>query len=347
MKILYVSMHEVLEEEEILLLKELGHEVFTLGFSSTEEGRIYRPNLFIHQNDPTITKVWDEMPKNPASFRPGFYHYVKLTKEFVNHFDVILVMHSPTFIETNWDVMKHKIVIWRTIGQSLDTTEAFMAPYRAQGMKIIRCTPKEREIPGFIGEDAMIRFYKDENEYGNWNGHRPQVITFSRIMKTADKYRHFTFFEETTRPFPRALYGVESEQVGSFGKGIVSYEQLKQELRDNRVYFYTGTWPASYTLNFIEAWMTGIPIVAIGPYLGNLKMHGSNYNLYEIPSLIEHEKTGFFSDNSLELQDYIRNLFQSPALSQQISSEARKKAISIFGKNVALSAWNDFLNNKL
>ncbi|MFJ7928412.1 glycosyltransferase [Peribacillus sp. NPDC096448] len=347
MKILYVSMHEVLEYEEILLLKELGHEVFSLGFSSTEAGRAYRPNLFNHQNDSNITKKWEELQINPASYGPGFYHYVKLTKDFVDNFDVIIVMHSSTFIETNWDVMKHKTVIWRTIGQSLETSENIMAPYRAQGMKIIRYSPKEREIPGFIGEDGLIRFYKDENQYGNWNGQKSQVITFSRIMMYADRYRHYTFFEETTRPFQRALFGLDSEKVGSWGKGMVPFEQLKQELCDNRVYFYTGTWPASYTLNFIEAWMTGIPIVAIGPSLGNLKHHGSNYNLYEIPSLIEHGKTGFFSDNPLELQDYIRNLFQSTALSQQISSEARKKAISIFGKNVALRAWNDFLNNEL
>ncbi|MFY0784083.1 hypothetical protein AB1K18_28080 [Peribacillus simplex] len=38
---------------------------------------------------------------------------------------------------------------------------------------------------------------------------------------------------------------------------------MKQEMRENRAFFYTGTRITSYTLGFIEAFMTGIPIVSI------------------------------------------------------------------------------------
>jgi hypothetical protein len=30
-----------------------------------------------------------------------------------------------------------------------------------EGLEIVRYSPMERNIPGYIGEDALIRFYKD------------------------------------------------------------------------------------------------------------------------------------------------------------------------------------------
>jgi glycosyltransferase involved in cell wall biosynthesis len=40
---------------------------------------------------------------------------------------------------------------------------------------------------------------------------------------------------------------------------------MRAYLRKIRAYVYTGTQPASYTLGLIEAMMTGVPVVSIGP----------------------------------------------------------------------------------
>jgi len=44
--------------------------------------------------------------------------------------------------------------------------------------------------------------------------------------------------------------------------GKLEYHEMKREMRDNRLFFYGGTHPASYTLAFMEAMMTGMPIVS-------------------------------------------------------------------------------------
>jgi hypothetical protein len=47
--------------------------------------------------------------------------------------------------------------------------------------------------------------------------------------------------------------------------GALPYDEMRDYLRRIRAYLYTGTQPASYTLGLIEAMMTGVPVVSIGP----------------------------------------------------------------------------------
>ena len=340
-KILYLSCHSILEYDEVKLFHELGHEVFS-------------PGAYVE-------------PKNPgdASLRPGIsdlsynqdilakFHAIHnkfpgqdnkdhLSQEVVDYFDTIIVMHLPRWIKLNWEVMKNKRVIWRTIGQSISGVEQELRPYRQLGMQIVRYSPMEKNIPGYLGGDAEIRFYKDPEDYKDWNGNKKQVITFAQDMKNRGSACNFPFFEEVTRSFPRHLFGPNNEKVGDWGTGKVSFERLQQELRDNRVYFYTGTHPASYTLNFMESWMTGIPLVAIGPQHGNPNWI-SNHNLYEPPSLIQNGVNGFISDNPYELKDYINQLLTNDSLAQSISKAGRESAIKYFGKETIKQQWKEYL----
>jgi glycosyltransferase involved in cell wall biosynthesis len=160
-------------------------------------------------------------------------------------------------------------------------------------------------------------------------------------MEQRGPHCNYQLFEQVTRPFPRKLFGPGNNQPG-FGMGKVSYDHMRRELRNNRVYFYTGTHPASYTLNFIESWMTGIPLVCIGPQHGNANVWRT-HNLYEINTLIEDGVTGFISDDPLVLQDRIRLLMNDKALASQISAAARQEAIRHFGKDLIKGAWEAFL----
>jgi hypothetical protein len=282
MKILYISCHSILEHDEILLFHELGHEVFSAGAYAD-------PSVCVDDMRPGLPQIprnedWHAHWGRVCSAHPGEDARWHLTREFVDNFDTVIVMHLPDWVKVNWPVFQGKRVIWRTIGQSVASTEQQMRFFRDKGMEIIRYSPNEEFIPGFCGSDGLIRFWKDESVYKDWNGNSGKVITFSQNMQSRGGACNYDAFEQATRPFPRALFGPGNNQPG-FGMGKIPFDQLVKEMQDGSVYFYTGTHPASYTLNFIEAWMTGIPMVAIGSHLGNAD-HLRNHNLYEVSTLI-------------------------------------------------------------
>lgn len=62
------------------------------------------------------------------------YSKYELHPEMVEDKDVIIIMHDPKIIINNWEKIKHKRVIWRSIGQSYPLVEKMLLPYREQGM---------------------------------------------------------------------------------------------------------------------------------------------------------------------------------------------------------------------
>src|SRR5947209_10116141 len=188
MRILYLSCHTVLEYDEIKLFTELGHEVFSVN------GSYSNPTSPID-------------PKRPA-IAASFYEYLSgvalqcskenLHEELIAWADCIIVMHRPDWILQNWMKMKHKPVIWRSIGQSVPEIENRLAMCQAMGMKNVRYSPLEATIPGYLGADAMIRFYKDEQEFGNWNGSKAAVLTVGQSMQQRGRWCGYQIFDEVT-----------------------------------------------------------------------------------------------------------------------------------------------------
>ena len=349
MKILYLSCHSILEYEEVLLLHELGHEVFSPGAyvePANPGDATLRPAIPGLVYDPDLVALWQQHEhKHPSLNGKSYLHE---SPEIINQFDVIIVMHYPEFILNNWEAMKHKRVIWRTIGQSVHSTEVSLQKVRNQGMQVVRYSPREHHIPGFIGIDALIRFYKDPDVWKGWHGSTEQVITFGQHMQQRRDACNYNLFEKTTRPFPRKICGPGSEvdldtnSSRAWGTGKLSFADMHEMLRANRVYFYTGTHPASYTLNFIEAWMTGIPIVAIGPQNGNARIWNT-HQLYEIQDLITHGVNGFISDDIGELRYCIKLMMDNRDMADIVSAQARTSAITHFGKDLIKASWKAFL----
>jgi len=278
LKILYLSCHSILEYDELRIFRELGYEVFSPGayWHPATGGGGMRPPMPDLQYDPEMVEMWQKLEEA----RPGQDGKTYITREIADKFDVIIAMHVPKYITENWVNIRHKRVIWRTIGQSVASTENTMRPYRERGMQVVRYSPMEANIPGFIGQDAFIRFGKDPAEYGPWTGEKERVVTFCQSMQIRDAACNYTFFEDVTRPFNRVLYGPGNDGIPFWG-GKLEYDDLRKEMNSNRVYFYTGTHPASYTLNFMEAWMcfpeetlvssdTEIEDVLIKEYKGDL-----------------------------------------------------------------------------
>jgi len=331
LRMLYLSCHSVLEFDEISLFTEIGIDVFS-------HGAYANPNKPGDEKRPPIKGKYDDHLVQLAMQ----YGKENLHPELIEPFDIIYVMHLPEYVTNNWGKMRDKIVIWRSIGQSTIDVENRLSPCRRQGMKIVRYSPMEKTIPGFLGEEAIIRFYKDPNEFGNWNGKEKKVITIGQSMKKRNPYCHFDVFEAATNGVERVLFGPDNDDAGEIAKGVVTYEKLKEELRNSRVYFYTGTHPASYTLNFIEAWMTGIPVVCQGPATGNANWL-SQYT-YEIPILIQNGVNGFWSDDINELRRNIQKLMDDYEYAKQIGEAGRKRAIELFGKETIKRQWIEFFN---
>jgi hypothetical protein len=341
MRILYLSCHAVHEYDDTVLFRELGHEIFSPGpfvEPNNDGGPSLRPRLqeLYDLHNPEDQEAWDDMV---ARLPEGANPKECLTKDFVDRFDAVYIIHIPAWIQKNWGAFKNVQVIWRTNGQSLPAQEDAMSKFKAQGMKVVRYSPAERRIAKYCGEDALIRFYKDEDEYSNWNGKKPHLITVGAAIHRRGESCHYPFLESATKPFSRKLFGPETEEV-SWGHGKLSYEELKAVYRDHQVYFYTGTWPACYTLNFIEAWMTGIPIVAIGPQKANSVLPG--HLSYEIDSLISHGENGFFTDNQVEMNSILNKLMTDEVLRKEISAEGRKRACEVFGKKIIKPQWEEF-----
>lgn len=336
LKVLMLSCHSVLEREELQLFHELGYDFLSPGaYWDLHNASELRPGF----DNYTYNSDWVEQYTRIGAAHPGEDGKLHLTKEFVDNFDIVVAMHLPEFIINNYEVLKGK-VIWRTIGQSVTSTEQKLAPYR-EGIKILRYSPMEANIPGFIGQDGLIRFYKDPDIYKGWTGEIPAVMTVAQSMIERDSACNFSFFERVTRPYIRALYGAGSD-VLPWGKGKVPFDELRAAFQQYRAYFYLGTHPASYTLNFIESWMGGIPVVAIGPLHGNSSAF-YGHDLYEIPHLIQHGINGFVSDDVSELQSCLEMLFRDEALARRISEAGRQEAIRHFDKTMIKFAWKDFL----
>jgi len=338
-RILYLSCHSILEFDELKILKKLGHKVFSPGAG---RGGL-RPTNPSTEDEKKLMNQFLNLAgdKYDDCTYPWKLYYLKshLTKKFLDNFEIILIMHNIEWIENNWNVLKNKKVIWRSIGQSNSDIEFKLKKFAQRGLKIIRYSPLESNLKNYAGSDFLIRFYKNNIEFSGWLGDKRKAMTISQEMKKRKDFCHYDTFINISKNSPTELFGFGNNN-NSEKNSQITYEALKNNLRHFRCYIYTGTYPASYTLAFIEAWMTGIPIIAIG----NKLMHDrfDNLGLYEIPLLIKNGTDGFVSDSIEEINLLIDRLIKDKKLAERISKNGRKKAIKFFGENNIFKQWKKF-----
>jgi hypothetical protein len=329
MRILYLSCHSILEYDELKIIEELGIEYFSLGSYLDPQKPVddIRPAL----GQARIEEFYSNAPDRN-----------NIPKEFFDKFDTIIVMHVPEWIEKNWEKMKHKRVIWRTIGQSTTAVEKRLEPFRAEGLEVLRYSPREANIEGNIGADAVIRFYKDPEEFKDYTGVEKVAINFTQNMKNRAEFCSYDAFMDVASKVEKVrVYGPNNENLGKMNGGFLTYQEMRQAMRDARVYIYTGTQPASYTLNFIEAMMTGIPVVAFGDKFANsMRIAGDTY---EIPDIIQNGFSGYFSDDKETIIKCINHLLNNPKLAKRIGAVGRARAIELFGKEKIKEEWKTYL----
>lgn len=332
MKIHYISCHEILEYDEIKLFTEMGYDVFSNGAYLDPKGHITlkRPGIpnMVYQQE--LAQIAAETSRTPLDDR------------LIDPFDTFIFMHSPIVLEANWHKIKHKNVILRMIGQSVAGIEMIVGTMRQEGLKVVRYSPKERNIPNYCGEDALIRFYKDENDFYEWNGQSNNVISFAQSLKGRRSFCHYDEIIAVIESTNGKVYGPGNEDLGIYNGGCVTYELQKQVLSDARAFIYGGTWPASYTLSFMEALMAGTPIVAISKTLAHLDSF-EPIDFYEVDEIL-NEIGGIVCNSKEEMILATSRLLNDYSYAKEISIRQKELAIKYFGKQNIKQQWRNLLN---
>jgi glycosyltransferase involved in cell wall biosynthesis len=111
---------------------------------------------------------------------------------------------------------------------------------------------------------------------------------------------------------------------------------MLEALRRARCYLYTGTQPASYTLGLIEAMMTGIPVVSIGPSWMRVFPYGSQ--MFE-----GHDVAERWADDPEDAKTALRALLNDSDLAKACGARSRERAIELFGKDKIAAQWREYL----
>jgi glycosyltransferase involved in cell wall biosynthesis len=336
LKLLYISCHPTLEHDEIQIFHKLGFHVFSIGhyINPTVPIGSTRASLAIDVDVDLFYKFYALHPDIQAT-TDGVY---RLHSDFTKEFDIIVVPHFRDNFLINWNDMKHKLCIWRSIGINPDYSERELTRLKQAGLKIVRMSPKERLNKDYAGEDSVIRFPINPIDFRGWTGYFDWVLTLNKRMAKRPEECQWRIYEEVTKGFRCRLIGLDNEDI-SYAINNVPYKDTLSYLRDSAVYFSTCTRPAPTTYSFMEALMIGIPVVTVGPIIGDSPYHRGTFENY---CFIENGVNGFWSDNTHELRSYIKTLLDDKKLAQSISYEGRQTAIKHFSPNIIERQWKDF-----
>ena len=340
MNILLCLSHAIEEYDQLRLLSGLGYTVASIGgyIDPAHPHDTKRPALPEIPCIPEVKAAVDALGTDD-NLGAAQARIPDAILDWLGDDGVIIFHHYLDRLYGQWPRIldwRHgaRRVIWRTVGQSVENNEREAAPYRAQGLEIVRYSPKERNIPGYAGEDALIRFYKDPADYGGWTGEGEYVLGFGQHYVQRDPWTNYRFFREATEGLPTRIIGPGSEIAG--GPGEVSFDELRDELRRARVMLYTGTQPASYTLGLIEAMMTGLPVVSMGPKWFDIFPYGPKmFEAHAFVTWADVEGARFLLSQLLYHYDEDHLAHYTAVI--------RQRAIDLFGRDKAEAAWRAFL----
>jgi len=330
--ILLLTSHSIAEYDDLRMLTDLGYDVFSIGAYSAPAAPNddKRPQLLAAPFYDDLIRLCDDQRRKHGDEDASFViDWAKgdLHPDLIDWADVIICHHFPVpWLHAQWGKLRHKRVIWRTCGQSNAELELYTAPYRRDGLEIVRYSPKEASIGNFAGQDAMIRFGKYANDFPMWTGEVGVVVNVTQHLYQRHPATNWEFWEVATMDLPRLPIGPGSEVIGGIGE--VSTEMMYAQLARSRAYLYTGTQPASYTLGLMEAMFVGTPTVSIGP------------SWMQHPELFEgHELTGFAFEDPEDVASLLRVWLNDSAAATEVSIYQRSVAHDLFSVEMVGPQW--------
>ena len=339
-RIVQLLSHSIESHDMMRLYHSIGHEVFDIGpyINPAEPHVDMRPALPQVPFYPHLKEAVDAL-NTPDNLRAA---QERIPDAILEWADTIVAHHYLERLYGDWPRIRdwlrgdsNRRVIWRSVGQSVEGNERTAVPFRKEGLERVAYSPKEQNIPGYAGHDALIRFYADPDEWCGWEGIDHKVIQVTQHLRQRDPYTNWGFWEQATKMLPRKPMGPGSEVIG--GPGGVTYDAMKLALRMSRAYLYTGTQPASYTLGLLEALMTGIPVISIGPSWMRIFPYG--------PLLFEgHELASGWTDYPETARMNLQALLDDHDEARKVSEHQRKRAIEMFGVEKIRAEWAAFLS---
>jgi len=331
------------------MLDALGIEWFSTGISLDTDNCIGSGHLSIR---PKLTsELTMEYKDEFLSINPNYFKFfsglscpsTKLSKEFVNKFDIILSC-NPRVLLDSWSLLRHKPVVLVTCGNT-HSMELKLTPLVTEGLKIVRGSRSEFTINN-CNQGFLIPCFVDDRIYRNWEGTESSILSFQSHFKE----RRNTL---PVQSYLKATKGLDTKVFGAYAKGnkdplvigTLTYEEQVKAYRKCGLYFCISNGVAPVTFNFLEALVMGVPVVCFGPKIGGSTMVDiSLKSIYNQHNLIENGVDGFYSDNVEELKDYSKLLLSDKKLAREIGKSGRDRGIGTFGKNTVVNQWRDFIN---
>jgi hypothetical protein len=338
MNVLLLTSHSIAEYDDLRMLTDLGYDTFSIGAYTkpaepTDDKRPALPDAPYHE---ILADACNRQREKLGD--PGYnidWAKAALHPEVIAWADTIIIHHFPErWIVPQWENIKHKRVIWRTCGQSSPdgSLERLMAPLVKRGLEVVRYSPKERNLPDFAGESAMIRFGKYPSDFLPWVGDDLVVGNVTQHMRQRGDSCGYPAWAVVTQFLPVKPAGPGSEDLPG-GIGPLSYETMLHYLRHLRTYFYTGTQPASYTLGLMEAMLAGVPVVSIQPNRFGWAEH-----------LFEGHAIAVYSAPEVEgLRLALGDMLKFDQTAENASKATRQVAVDLFGIERIGAHWKAFL----
>lgn len=346
MNLLILSSHAILEYDDLRLFSDLGYDVFMPGAYSDpshpgeDEVRPALPNVPHHPELAELCEVQRRKYDRP----PGpFIDWAKadLHPDIIEWADVIMVNCFPdVWIGWQWERIRHKRVIWRTIGQSNGYLEHEMRQYRKDGLEIVRYSPAERRafepLGVYAGEDAMIRFGKYAADFAPWVGNDIVVGNITQ-WRTSEgplgrgDHCGLPFWRAATEGLPTRPAGMGSDALPN-GLGHLAYPDLLEYLRHVRAYLYMGTEPASYSLSLMEAMLAGVPTISAG-----------SEGRWQPPLFEAHELAILHADDPEQARIDLERLLRDDEDAVELSQLTRQRGIELFDVANVGPQWSAYL----
>jgi len=347
MKILLISCHQVLEASEARILKSLGNSVQTIGFFAAQTPRT---NM---RNDPGTEKNEEFIKKfnyyNPNGYiLPGLHPnsgMCNLPDDLIKDFDLVILQYYPWMLTHNQNLITgNQKVIIRTIGFPVKIIEDHYAWAKKHkpDIKIVGLSDTEELSPGYIGRDAIIPQAFHPEDFTDWVGNKEQLLTVMKMFKKRADSCKFAEYEQITEPFKdkRVLIGSENEDI-PYAKVEIPLSELRQEMSESQICLNMPSQPACCTYSLVECMGIGMPIVSVGPKIGDCK----GQHTYNIEKYIEHEESGLIGNTVEECQSHIKTLLNDFELCKKMGAKVKEKAMSMFHVNIIKEKWEKILNS--
>ena len=157
----------------------------------------------------------------------------------------------------------------------------------------------------------------------SWRGGMERGLVVINELGRRGRKLGLDLFESARRQVPLELVGAQSERLG--GLGEVPRDELPELAADYR-FFYHPVRYTSFGMGVCEALMLGMPVVALATT--------------EMPTVLEHRRSGIIHTDPAELVDGARELLRDRALASRIGAAGRAVAWERFSIERFVRDWN-------